>query len=327
MVDEFGGDGWAPDTLCVVYSTTKGVAALVVAMLVGRGALDYDAPIATWWPEFAANGKEHITLAQLLSHQSGLAGLDESLTLADVADREVLAARLAAQAPMWEPGTAHGYHAMTFGFYVGELVRRVDGRTIGQFVREELGGDIHIGLPAELRPRLIHLIATPPGAGMTDLDRPIVKAYMDPSSVTFKSMMLVPELAGDMTAPEVTGLEMASANGVADARSLAAAYDAAISGGLCPPEVLARATATAVDGEDVVLFERTAFGLGFMKPATGFFRVSRSESAFGHPGNGGSYAFADPHAHVSVAYVTNTLLSAADDQRMAAIRDSLEQVL
>lgn len=329
--DPAAGRDWDRDTMSVVYSTTKGIAALAVAVLVGRGALDYDLPVATWWPEFAANGKERVTLADVLSHQSGLAGLDTPLTLAEIADPEVLAARLAAQAPLWAPGTAHGYHAMTFGFYLGEIVRRVDGRSIGTFIAEELSAPcsarVFVGLPEQERVQLAELLPMAPGSGMTDLQRPIAQAFMDPTSITSKSMMLVPELAGGMTSPKGTRLEMASANGVADARGLAAIYDAAMRGQLCPPEVLARAATTVVDGDDVVLFERTAFGLGFMKPATSFFGISPNETAYGHPGSGGSFAFADPEAGITVAYVTNTMLAADGDRRAATVLDAVRAAL
>jgi CubicO group peptidase (beta-lactamase class C family) len=330
------GQPWTRDTLQVVYSATKGVVAACLAMLVDRNALDYDDAVADHWPEFAACGKESITVAQLLSHQAGLSALDEPITLADIADQSTLAARLARQCPLWSPASAHGYHAVTFGFFAGELVRRVTGRSLGAFIEQEirqpLGLDLYVGTPSSVDARVGRTVQAGLDTALSDPARPIVQAMMDPSSLTSRSMFAVPELGmpGAMNGTAVRRLEVPSVNGVADARSLAHLYGA-LAGGhadqLFRAETVARATATAVDGDDVVLLERTAFALGFMKPATGFFAVSPDGASFGHPGNGGSTAFADPVAGIGFAYVTSTLMGAQSDRRVATLTEALYNCL
>lgn len=335
VVDLWGGraspDGaWDRDTTVGIYSTTKGLAAICVALLADRGQVDYGEPVARYWPEFAEGGKEAVTVAQLLSHQAGLAALDEPLSLATVADQDALGARLARQQPLWPPGSGHGYHAVTFGFYAGALVRRITGVSLGTFFRREvaepLGAAAYIGAPAGLTTATT--VQAGFGAAMLDRSRPIVQAIMTPGSVTSRAMFAIPELAapGAMDSDGVRRLEIPSANGVADARSLAAIY-AAFAGQrtdarlapLCRPDTVGRATTTVVAGEDLVLFEHTAFAMGFMKPETSFFAISPNDASFGHPGSGGSIAFADPVAGVAVAYVTNTLMGSHTDPRSAEV--------
>ena len=329
VVDVWGGT-WEDDSLCVTYSTCKGLAAACIALLVDRGALDYGSPVATYWPEFAQEGKHDVTVGQLLSHQAGLSALREPITLDAVADGS-LAADLAAQAPLWEPGTGHGYHAVTFGFYAAELVRRVDGRSLGAFLSEEIAGpigaDAFIGLPADHAGRVLPLNAAGMQTAMSDPDRPIVRAMFDPASITSRSMFAMPELAvpGTISRPEVLALEMPSMNGVADARSLARIYGALAS--CCGAATLRDATTTQAEGDDLVLLDHTAFAMGFMKPTTSFFKVSPNASAYGHPGNGGSLAFADPEAGLAFAYVTNTQLPAATDRRAQSVIDAVYDAL
>jgi CubicO group peptidase (beta-lactamase class C family) len=330
VVDLWGGT-WLDDSLGVIYSTSKGLAAACIAVLVDRGALDYGSPVATYWPEFGQAGKMDITVGQLLSHQAGLSALREPITLATVADRSALTAELAAAAPQWEPGAGHGYHAVTFGFYAAELVRRVDGRSIGAFLHEELAGPIgaeaYIGLPTEHAGRVLPLISAGMQSAMTDPDRPIVRAMFDPSSITSRSMFAMPELSapGTISRPDVLALEMPSMNGVADARSLARIYANLAS--CCSASTLLDATTTQVEGDDLVLLDHTAFAMGFMKPATSFFSVSPNATAYGHPGNGGSLAFADPDTGLAFAYVTNTQLPAATDQRASSLIDAVYEAL
>ena len=335
VVDLWGGMAapghpWQRDTVVGIFSTTKGLAAMCVTLLADRGLLDYDVPVATYWPEFAQAGKGSVTVAQLMSHQAGLSALDEPITLATVADSDALSRALAEATPLWVPGAGHGYHAVTFGFYAGELVRRVTGVSLGTFFQREIAGPLgaaaYIGTPAGVVP------ATTTQAGfsaaMADPERPIVKAMMTPGSITARSMFAMPELAapGAMDSDVVRRLEIPSVNGVADARSLARIY-AAFAGldgsALCSPETVRRATATAVSGEDLVLFEHTEYALGFLKPGTSFFTVSRNSEAFGHPGSGGSLAFADPVAGIALAYVTNTLMGSNTDPRSTEVIKSV----
>jgi CubicO group peptidase (beta-lactamase class C family) len=332
VADAVTGRPWERDTMVVIHSATKGVAALAAAMLVDRGLLGYEQPVARFWPEFAEGGKERVTVGQLLSHQAGLVGLDAPITLEEIADGDRLAPRLAAQTPWWPPGSGHGYHAITFGIYAGELVRRVDPdhRSIGRFIAQEiaqpLGASTYVGLPNPLNQRVAPLVHTALHAAF-DPDRPFVQALMDPSSLTARAMFAVPELPipGTTDRPEVRALEIASATGISDARSLASIYSAADT--LCGPATLTDATATVVDGDDLVILERTSFAMGFMKPMTAFFRISPNQATFGHPGVGGSMAFHDPTAGVSFAYVTNSLRSAEDDRRAMSLAQALYDCL
>jgi len=320
---------WERDTVQVVWSVSKGLVATCLAMLIDRGALDPSERVCRHWPEFAAAGKRDVTVRQLLSHQAGLPYLDEPISLARVAVADELADALAAGRPTWEPGTAHGYHAVTWGFYANELIRRVDGRTVGAFLREEVAGplglDVHIGLPAHVAPRVAHLAPIAP-ADFSGLD---------PRSHLARAMFAIPELGreGADHDPDVLALEIPSGLGVTNARALSRLYAVLAAGGtldgvrLLSPEALASVTAGVVAGHDRVLGEHTAFGLGFMKPQTAFFGVSPSAPAFGHPGSGGPLAFADPAAGLAFAYVANGQSPLHTDRRAMALIDAVRDCL
>lgn len=227
LAEPAAGRAWERDTVQVVWSVTKGLVATCVAMLIDRGELDPGLPVCRYWPEFAAAGKRDVTVAQLLSHQAGLPFLDDPITLAQIAVPDALADALAAQRPAWEPGTAHGYHAVTWGFYASELIRRVDGRTVGAFLSDEVAGplgvDAHIGLPAAITPRLAHLTAIAP---------------MDPGAIDLASdlgraMLAMPELAipGADHDANVLAWEVPSGLGVTNARALARVYAVLCAGG------------------------------------------------------------------------------------------------
>ncbi|MEO6885590.1 MAG: serine hydrolase domain-containing protein, partial [Jatrophihabitantaceae bacterium] len=272
---------WLRETTVPVFSTTKGVAALVIASLRAAGLLEHDAPVAQYWPEFAQRGKGKVTVRQLLAHEAGLAALDVPLRAADLMDLDALAPMLAAQAPHWMPGTRHGYHSISLGFYQNELVRRIDpsGRTIGQILAQDfappLGLNLHIGLPDDVdldtvaglgRLRPDALVRQLPGA-----PRSLLFALANRGSLTSRSLrnpgLGPPE---HYTRRAVLRPEIASSNGVSDARSLARLYSAAATGDPLLPinaAALAELAQPAPDaGVDLVLRTPTAFALGFSKP-------------------------------------------------------------
>ncbi|MET7301737.1 serine hydrolase domain-containing protein [Embleya sp. NPDC005575] len=329
LAEPDAGRSWEPDTVQVVWSVTKGLVATCLAVLIDRGLLDPALPVCRYWPEFAAAGKRDVTVSQLLSHQAGLPFLDEPITLAQVAMPDALADALAAQRPAWEPGAAHGYHAVTWGFYASELIRRVDGRTVGAFLAEEVAGplgvDAYIGLPATVVPRLAHLTTlVPMDPALLDLDSDLGRA-----------MLALPELAapGADHDPDVLAWEVPSGLGVTNARALARVYAMLAGGGtldgvqLLSPATVTEVTRTAVEGPDRILGEHTAFSLGFMKPETAFFAVSTDSAAFGHPGSGGPLAFADPASGLAFAYVTNGQSPLHTDVRALCLINAVRECL
>ena len=311
---------YAADTLQVTFSTTKGVVALAVAVCVERGLLSYGEPVHQFWPEFAANGKEHVTVGQLLSHRAGLYTVDGPVAFDEVLDWETMTRRLAANAPLFGPDSTHGYHAITFGWLAGELVRRVDGRNIGRFVAEEIagpiGGEIHIGLPERLEARVSPLNQGWPSAESGDRprtespspaqDHPLQRA------VTVNGALAV---KGAFNRRAVHAAEIPGANGISNARSLAAMYAATLSpidGAHGRVRLLGdrvrdlAATSVTPEGErDVVLVFPTSFSMGFMTPC-GAVPYDRPGS-FGHPGAGGSVSFADPTRSLAFSYVMNRM--------------------
>ncbi|GII62369.1 esterase [Sphaerisporangium krabiense] len=342
VVDLWGGtadprDGrpWDRDTVQVVYSTTKAVTAACAHLLAQRGELDLDAPVAEYWPEFAAHGKDRVRVRWLLTHQAGLPVLDRPLTPADAIAWEPVVAALAAQRPAWEPGTAHGYHAHTYGWLVGEVVRRVSGRSIGRFLADEiaapLGLDLWIGLPESERHRVSRIIAPPLDApAVTDLDalpesvREVMAAYADPTSTTVRSMMLfTPPL--DHNDPAEQSAEMPSTGGICTARSLARFYAALIGEvdghRVLTPETLAAATKEQTRGVDRVLRVPVRIATGFGLPTPDAFWYG--PAAFGHPGYGGSLGFADPATGLAFGYVMNHLQDGTRDRRAAVLVDAV----
>jgi CubicO group peptidase (beta-lactamase class C family) len=329
VVDVWGGFAdrdanrpWERDTLVVTFSTTKGVTAIVCNRLVEQGRLDPERPVAHYWPEFAASGKHAIPVAWVLSHRAGLAHCEGHFTLDEVMAVEPVVRALAAQAPNWEPGTAHGYHARTYGWLCGEIVRRVTGQTLGSFFATEIAAplrlDYHIGLPEALEPRVARLL--PPEADAT-LQAMIDEAMSDPETLLGKVMSGPSGLFryDDMwNTRALHATEMPSSNGIGDARSLARLYAACI-GEVEGFRALADATveyATALrsQGVDRVLGFPTAFGLGFTGPV--MLPPGVGPRAFGHAGAGGSLAFADPDEGIAFGYVMNQMqLGMTGDRR------------
>jgi CubicO group peptidase (beta-lactamase class C family) len=349
VVDLWGGvrDGttqapWQEDTVVNVFSTTKGVASLAVAHAASRGLLDYDAKVADYWPEFAQAGKAAITVRQLLSHQAGLVAIKPPLTLADIADTAVLSERIAAQKPAWSPGTRHGYHAVTLGWYESELIRHVDprGRTIGRYFADELAGplglDFFIGLPQSvdrnrvarlkafaLKDLVWHMNTMPPlfAAAMFNKYSLPARAFVVAAGITS---------AEAFNRDELRIVEMPAVNGTATARSIAKIYGAAASAGgdlgLSRPvqDALEAPAAQPTKGvRDRVIHADTTYSLGFGKP-TSTFVFGSSGKAFGWPGAGGSFGFADPDTGVGFGYVMNRMgFHIHSDPRELALRQAV----
>ncbi|MEW1550843.1 serine hydrolase domain-containing protein [Streptomyces tsukubensis] len=328
------GAPWAVDTAQIVRSVTKGVAAAVVLLLHQRGRIDLDAPVGTYWPEFKAAGKERVLVRHLLSHRAGLPALDRPLTPAEAIDGVSGPAALAAQAPAWQPGTDHGYHAQTYGWLLAELVPRVTGRSIGRWVAEEiarpLGLDFWLGLPAEEAHRVgrIGPVEEPPPVRSGGLalrpKRSVADAYRDPDSLTRRAFGVIAPLP-DENAPEYRAAELPASGGISTARALARFYASvigAVDGGprLFAPATLTLARTEESAGPDRVLVVPTRYGLGFMLhgPAAPLL----GPGSFGHPGRGGSLGFADPDTGIAFGYVTNGLRTGvtADPRAQALVR-------
>ena len=299
---------WERDTLTTVYSTTKGIAALVCAVLVDRGALDYDAPVSQYWPEFGGNGRDAVSVAMLLSHQAGLSALREPVTEPEFYEPGPLLARLLAQEPLFEPGSASGYHALTHGPLVGELVRRACGESLGSFLRREicepLAADFFIGLPEELEPRVAEVV-TPPrkrsGLG-----------FKYPSEVAKLALANPGARPETPNTREWRAAEVASVNGQGCAAGLARIYAALAAGGtLDGTKILSRATiekgsTSQIAGKDLVLGFPMDWACGWLRNYYGVI-YGPNKDAFGHSGYGGSFGFADPRARIGVGYVPNRL--------------------
>jgi CubicO group peptidase (beta-lactamase class C family) len=330
VVDLWGGHAdaartrrWERDTIVNVFSTTKAMTALAAHVLADRGLLDVDAPVARYWPEFAASGKKGIPVRHLLTHQSGLAALREPLPTEALYDWPRMTAALAAETPWWEPGSVSGYHAITYGYLVGEVVRRISGKTLGTFVRDEitrpLGADFHIGLPASEDARVAEMI----GPSAEEIAGAGPAATIDPASLLGKVMGNPPVTPAVANRPAWRRAEIPAANGHGNARSVARVMAALACGGsldgvrLLAPATLARAIEPQWYGQDLVLGFPMRWGLGFML-ASPTLPLGPSPRAFGHGGWGGSLGIADPDASVSWAYVMNKMTPGTTGDSRAA---------
>jgi CubicO group peptidase (beta-lactamase class C family) len=335
------GAPWEQDTLVTVFSATKGVACLAVAVAVSRGLISYDAKVVDYWPEFAQAGKDAITVRQLLGHQAGLVVIKPPLTFSDLRDPAKMSAKLAAQAPMWPPGTRHGYHALTLGWYVSELVRQTDaqGRTVGRFFGDEIAGpldlDFHIGLPSHVgRDRVARLQRASKAAAIRQLVKMPprqVFAIVNPHGLAHQTISLADGVKDvDINSDEIRALEIPAGGGTGSGRSLAKLYGEAATGGTrlgLTPDVFDALKAPAVPPtrgvRDFVGKADTAYSLGFNKPMSQWVFGS-SGNAFGTPGAGGSFGFADPDTGIGFAYVMNRMGPYPfSDPRELALRQAL----
>jgi CubicO group peptidase (beta-lactamase class C family) len=351
VVDLWGGHldkrhvtPWQEDTVTTLFSSTKGVAALTLAHAHSRGLLEWDEKVATYWPEFAQAGKQDITVRTMLAHQAGLSGVDEPLDTATLANFDKLAVILARQAPAWVPGTRHGYHAVTLGWFQSELLRRVDPerRSLGVYFRDEiaqpLGLDIYIGLPdtfpvsriALIYPIRLFTILALRGTRFA-LSGRMILSMLRPNSLTMRAFGN-PRIKGPAAYsrnPALRAVEIPSANGLGDARSMAKLYSIFAMGGRelgisqqTLDDLAADPMAPSGGVHDLILRAEQIYSLGFTKPDDDF-DYGSSGRAFGTPGAGGSFCFADPDAHLGMAYIMNQMGGyLVNDPREKALRDA-----
>jgi CubicO group peptidase (beta-lactamase class C family) len=329
------GEPWEEDTMALVYSATKGLSAMTLAIAHSRGWLDYDELVCKYWPEFAQNGKERITVRQLLAHQAGLFAFDEPIDKSVIADLDRLAQVLARQKPAWEPGTRQAYHAITLGFYEGELLRRIDPehRSLGQFFQDEiatpLGQDFYIRLPESIPDsRLAPLIDPSLSEMVFGFPIRMTPAIWNQRS-NIRRALMGSELAHDAQCIYPRNLEIPAGGGVGTARAIAHAFSVLATGGKelgLRAETMQELTAPAIPAThgfyDECIKGEAQFSLGFMKSSSGF--PFGNTGSFGHPGAGGSLGFADPRAQIGYGYVPNRKgVKMGGDPRDLAIRKAL----
>jgi len=336
VVDLWGGFAdaaksrpWEKDTIVNVYSTTKTMTALSALILADRGDLDFDAPVARYWPEFAANGKAGVKISHLMGHTSGLSGWKQPVSNEDLYDWEKVTSLLAAQAPFWPPGTASGYHAITQGYLIGEVVRRITGRSLGTFFRQEiaekLGADFHIGLPASEDGRVAELIPPPPPSAEA------AAAWGTPTELQL-NIATNPGVHVPLHGTRAwRGAEIPAAGGTGNARSVAEILAILANGGVAKGKRFLseagcrKALDVQAEGADLILGLPVRFGLGFAL-AGGLLPVPSRNSLF-WGGYGGSLAVIDFDAGTSFAYVMNRLVGPMWDARALALATALWQAL
>jgi CubicO group peptidase (beta-lactamase class C family) len=340
--DKASGAAWDRDTMAIVHSASKGLAAMTLAVAHSRGWLDYDERVAAYWPQFAQQGKARITVRKLLAHQAGLFAIDEPVDRAVVADLDRLAEILARQKPAWEPGTRQAYHALTLGFYQGELMRRIDPhhRSLGRFFNEEiavpLGIDAYINVPGHLPNARIATLAPPsPIAMMLGFPPRLALSALSHRSNIYRALVVNPGTGVYADADRICArnLEVPSGGAVCSARALARAYGAFAAGGHelgLKPATIELLAAPAIPPSrgffDECLKGDVQFSLGFMKPSPAW--PFGSATAFGSPGSGGSLGYADPSTGIGYGYVTSQSgVSLTGDPRDVALRDALHLAL
>jgi CubicO group peptidase (beta-lactamase class C family) len=352
VVDLWGGQRcalnsrpWTEHTLSLVFSVSKGMAAAAMAVAHSRGLFELDLPVAHYWPEFHQRGKRHITIRQLLAHQSGLIAIDQPLLAQELADHVALAEILARQSPAWPPGMKHGYHTLTLGWYQSELIRRIDPqrRSLGAFFRDEvadpLKAEFYIGLPGHIdeqrlaRTKGYHRLSLLWHLG--ELPLGMVLSGIWPQSLVARSVnMLRLQDPADLSNAEFRGVEIPSANGIGEARAIACIYGSLATGGqelgITPRtwrELIASPAPPQLGLRDAILKIDTRYGFGFSRPSL-HMQFGSGPTAFGCPGAGGSFGMADPPEQLGFAYVTNTMgYRLFDDVREKAVRDACYRCL
>ena len=331
---------WTEQTLSPAFSVTKGMAAAVMAVAHSRGLYDLDEAVAAYWPEFAEGGKNRITVRELLSHQAGLISIDRQLDPQQLADHDLIAEIIAKQKPLWQPGTRHGYHTLTLGWYQNELLRRIDPqhRSLGVFFQDEiavpLGVEFYIGLPPSIDTERIsniegfHRIAML--GHLHQLPPFMVLAGIWPKSLVAKSIRVLQiDNPADVGGPKYRGVEIPSANGIGQAEAVARVYDVLARGGnelgitaSTWQELIAPAISPRLGTYDAILKIDTRYSFGFSRPS-GAFKFGVDGDAFGCPGAGGSFGMADPTEQLGFAYLTNKMgFRLFDDPREKAVRDA-----
>ena len=321
VADESTGRSYEEDTLQLVFSSTKGATASCMNLLLQRGLIDLDAPVATYWPEFAQAGKDAIPVRWLLCHKAGLPTVDKNLSLEEILAWDPLIEALEVQEPLWQPGSAHGYHAITFGHLLGELVRRVDGRSLGQFFAEEIAGplglEFWIGLPESEEHRVAPMVGTltPDPSEIPEEMRALFEQFMGPDSLLGRALTLNGAFdIDDWNSRPVHAAQIGAANGITNARSLSRMYagligklDSASAAPLFTPAQIDAARVKQTSGNDACIMVQTVFGLGYMLSSP--FSPYGGSGSFGHAGAGGSVGFADPENGIAVGYVMNRMLT------------------
>ena len=332
VADKETGRAWDRDTLTLVFSVGKGVSTIGALLLAERGELDLNAPVTTYWSEFGAAGKEATTVRDVLSHRTGLPVVDGPVTLEDLADPAGMAARLAAQEPLFEPGTAHAYQAITFSWTLGEIVRRITGETVSEFVARELvaplGLDLYIGLPPALEPRVSTI--QPPKAPPEVVALVFPEGSIPWRAITLNGLLPVTMAGGELgfNSPEIHRVELPAANTITDARSLARLYAATIGEvdgiRLLHTETIADASVIRSEGKQWGdPFDGPTWGTGFLRPFPR--QPMLGGASFGHDGAGGSIAVADPDRGLAFSHVINRMVSTPQvDRRTAALLAAVE---
>tara|TARA_R110000868_G_scaffold83005_2_gene234456 strand:- start:369 stop:1514 length:1146 start_codon:yes stop_codon:yes gene_type:complete len=313
VADKDGQQAWHSDTILNLFSCTKTFTAVTALQLVGEGKLELDAPVARYWPEFAAAGKDKVTLRHLLSHQAGLPALRQMLPAEALYDWQTMTAALAAEQPWWALGEGHGYAPITYGWLVGEVLRRVEGRGPGESIvartATPLGLDFHVGLADEEFDRVAIISRGKGNFGDAAAQRLLKTMMSEPAAMSTRAFTNPPSIMTSTNKPEWRRMQQPAANGHGNARSLAGFYSGLLDGRLLESELLAELTREHAVGEDKTLLTRTRFGLGCMldQPEVANATYGMGPRAFGHPGAGGSIGFADPERDVAFGFVTNNL--------------------
>jgi CubicO group peptidase (beta-lactamase class C family) len=313
VADKDGLQPWHSDTILNLFSCTKTFTAVTALQLVGEGKLELDAPVARYWPEFAAAGKDKITLRHLLSHQAGLPALHQMLPAEALYDWSAMTTALAAEQPWWQVGEGHGYAPITYGWLVGELLRRIEGRgpgeSIGARIAKPLGLDFHVGLDDAEFDRVAHISRGKGSVGDAAAQRLLTVMMSDAEAMSTRAFTNPPSIMTSTNKPEWRRMQQPAANGHGNARSLAGFYSALLDGSLLESELLDELAREHAVGNDKTLLTRTRFGLGCMldQPAEANATYGMGPRAFGHPGAGGSCGFADPDRDVAFGFVVNNL--------------------
>ncbi|MDA7088652.1 serine hydrolase [Pseudomonas sp. SA3-5] len=313
VADKDGQQAWHSDTILNLFSCTKTFTAVTALQLVGEGKLELDAPVSRYWPEFAAAGKARITLRHLLCHQAGLPALRQMLPAEALYDWPAMTSTLAAEEAWWPLGEGHGYAPITYGWLVGELLRRVEGRGPGESIvariAKPLGLDFHVGLADEEFDRVAHISRGKGGMGDAAAQRLLKVMMSDSSAMTTRAFSNPPSIMTSTNKPQWRRMQQPAANGHGNARSLAGFYSGLLDGRLLEGELLDELTREHAVGDDKTLLTRTRFGLGCMldQPEVANATYGMGAQAFGHPGAGGSSGFADPERDVAFGFVVNNL--------------------
>ncbi|WP_067826755.1 serine hydrolase domain-containing protein [Nocardia inohanensis] len=312
IADKHTGRAWERETPVVGFSCTKAVTATAALRVAADTGIAMDDPVARWWPEYACAGKESTTTADFFTHSAGLPVIDRPVTAAEAADPELMAEYLAAQSPLWEPGSEHGYHAMSYGWLTGEIVRRRTGLTVGDYTRRHLSPDLHIGAPAPMLEQIARLSFPPaeeqvwqgdPAPIDAETVAHMTRAFQDPNSLIRRSAANPRAAFGQ---PEVLTGGWPAVGLVTTPRALATFYRDLVAGVLLPPQILRDAIRERVRGIDQVLRMESAYALGYTLPAQNMIvPESARPTVFGHPGAGGAIGLGDPENQVALAFMPN----------------------